>query len=277
MDADINAYPGIFPAGSRMDDLIKQKQNNTAYEFGMRLSGDLPDLGIISEEWDEPDRAAIPPSNQKNETITALYDMSSLALMDFRIRWCRRYLHEEGFPYDKENIFVVWDDESLGFFWWYVSETAPLECGKNYEKLDPLAFLMMYNFAVTGPGYAGKILTHFRRADRLLDQRNLTQSEAISAAREWMLIGETWAEAKFVINHSSATISGEKVAGGRRNSAHATNVRHHDLRQKRFARMKDLVPSLGVENAARQCEAEGLGGWQAIRRQWDRFKKNPDT
>jgi hypothetical protein len=167
MGIDVNAFPGIFPSGSRMDDLLKEKQNNTANELGVRLSGDLPDLGIISEEWDEPDRAAIPPSNQQNETITAPYDMSSLAIMDFRIRWSRGYLSEVGFPYDKENIFVYWDVETFCPFWWYVSETAPLEDNREVEELDPLEFLMLYNFAVTGPGYAGKILTHFRWADRL--------------------------------------------------------------------------------------------------------------
>jgi len=260
-----------------MDELLKKKRNNPSHDSTIQLSGGLPELGIISKEWDGPDKASIHPSNQQNETITAFYDMSSLVLMDFRIRWCRWYLNEVGFPYDKENIVVDWGDESGCPVWWYVSETAVLEEGRKAEEMDPLEFLTMLNFAVTGPAYAGKILTHFRRADNLLDQSNLTQSQAISVAREWMLIGETWAEAKFVINHSRAAISGEKVAGGRRNSAHATNARHHNLRQKRFARMKDLIPSLGVENAARQCEAEGLGGWQAIRRQWDRFKENPDT
>lgn len=56
-----------------------------------------------------------------------------------------------------------------------------------------------------------------------------------------------------------------------------TAAMHGPLREKRFTRMAELIPELGIENAARQCEAEGLGGWQGIKRQWDRFQKKRDT
>ena len=72
-------------------------------------------------------------------------------------------------------------------------------------------------------------------------------------------------------------LRGRKVARGFRSAAEATNRGHKAMRDARFSRMGELAPRLGVENAARQCEAEGLGGWQAIRRQWDRFKEKPDT
>jgi hypothetical protein len=73
-------------------------------------------------------------------------------------------------------------------------------------------------------------------------------------------------------------LTGRPVKRGQKDGAAITNKAHAAMREARFARMKELVPDLGVENAARQCEAEGLGGWQAIRRQWDRYReKNTDT
>jgi len=72
-------------------------------------------------------------------------------------------------------------------------------------------------------------------------------------------------------------LTGRSVKRGQKDGAAITNRAHALKREERFACMRDLVPSLGVENAARQCEAKGLGGWQAIRRQWDRFREKPDT
>lgn len=68
-------------------------------------------------------------------------------------------------------------------------------------------------------------------------------------------------------------LRGMKVAGGARNSAHQTNRKHVPLRNQRLSRMAELVPRLGVDNAARRCEKEGLGGWQGIKQQWNRRKK----
>lgn len=73
-------------------------------------------------------------------------------------------------------------------------------------------------------------------------------------------------------------LTGRPVKLGQRDGAKKTNKAHGAKRQERFARMERLIPEIGVENAARQCEAEGLGGWQGIERQWNRFReKNPDT
>lgn len=77
--------------------------------------------------------------------------------------------------------------------------------------------------------------------------------------------------------HESDAVRGEKVAGGARNSAHATNARHAASREQRFARMRELVPEMGVDAAACQCEVEGLGSWQGIKKQWNRHEKSRDT
>lgn len=275
MEDEICNFPGIFPPGSDSDEAIKNRWKNRDLSFGVGVSGEISDFGII-ERWGEANRAAIHPSHLYIDKVTAHYDFETLALLDFRIRFCRWYLQASGLPYDKEDVIVRFgaNDEPPG--WIYASEAAAGEDGGTL--MNPIELLLMLNFALSGPGYAGKILAHFGRADILLEKSSLTSCEAISLCRELMLIGETWAEAKFFVNHAKAAISGEKVAGGQRNSAHATNIRHVELRERRFARIRELIPTLGaVENAARQCEAEGLGRWDAIVRQWNRHKENPDT
>lgn len=75
----------------------------------------------------------------------------------------------------------------------------------------------------------------------------------------------------------SLALTGKPVKLGQKDAADRTNRQHAPMRERRFARMRALIPSLGVEGAAHQCEVEGLGRWGTIRRQWDRHKQNPDT
>lgn len=72
-------------------------------------------------------------------------------------------------------------------------------------------------------------------------------------------------------------LTGRPVKQGQKEAARQTNARHAKLRERRFARMRELVPPMKVENAARHCEAEGLGSWQAIERQWNRWQEKSDT
>lgn len=106
--------------------------------------------------------------------------------------------------------------------------------------------------------------------------RMLMATEAMGRLREclWWRAGVDPISGE---KREALALTGRPVKRGQRIGAAITNSRHAAMREARLARMRELAPSLGVENAARRCEAEGLGGWQAIRRQWDRFKKNPDT
>jgi hypothetical protein len=72
-------------------------------------------------------------------------------------------------------------------------------------------------------------------------------------------------------------LRGRAVGNGLKDAAAITNARHAPLRERRFARMSELVPKVGVENAARICEAEELGGWQGIVKQWGRWQNKSDT
>ena len=85
-------------------------------------------------------------------------------------------------------------------------------------------------------------------------------------------VGYLWAEYKFRMRVEADAMRGEKVMSGARSAADAINSRHAEIRQRRLARMAELVPSMGVDRAAAQCELEGIGHWQAVKRQWNRAR-----
>lgn len=70
---------------------------------------------------------------------------------------------------------------------------------------------------------------------------------------------------------------GKKVGEGLKDAAAITNARHSLPRERRFARLRELLPSMKLEPAAYQCESEGLGKAGAIIKQWNRHKKKRDT
>lgn len=63
---------------------------------------------------------------------------------------------------------------------------------------------------------------------------------------------------------------GQKISKAQQLGAEMTNSTHAHMRMKRLARMQELVEKLGVSSAAAQCEKEGLGTANAVRRQWYR-------
>ncbi|WP_143542818.1 hypothetical protein [Cereibacter azotoformans] len=207
------AYPGIFSPGSDADQQLTDLANNVVGQrgFGLRVSGELIDFGIVEGTWADEARCALNSAVSETPAVALYFDLATRSLLDRRVRWCRCYLDMCGLPYDREMIVT---DESLEQ-WAYLSEASEDLMGS--EPQDPLDLLSMWNFAFSGPGYAAKFLAHFRRAERILDQPHLTQGEALSLARECMLIGETWAEAKFVINNAKAALSGhaQRKAGER--------------------------------------------------------------
>lgn len=104
------------------------------------------------------------------------------------------------------------------------------------------------------------------------DERAWFDEAVASVAWQTFNAGRHYEVARYKWIESSA-VRGEKVAGGQRNSAHLTNARHEEPREKRFKRMRELMPTVGVKSAAAQCEVEGLGTMGAIKRQWYRHQK----
>lgn len=68
-------------------------------------------------------------------------------------------------------------------------------------------------------------------------------------------------------------VTGKKIKDGVRLSAELTNRQQEAVRKRRFARLKELIPEMGLEAAARQCESEELGDRDAIKRQWNRHRE----
>ena len=121
--------------------------------------------------------------------------------------------------------------------------------------------------------FAREIQFDLQLADRFTED-----NDADKAARFAFAAASRWATMVMKFSWEVDALRGEKVAGGARNSAHQTNSRHRDLRQRRFERMRHhMATGLGVENAANACEAEGLGNAGAIKRQWDRHREKRDT
>lgn len=85
--------------------------------------------------------------------------------------------------------------------------------------------------------------------------------------------GVAWAMAKMKWEWEPSAITGEAVRSGQKAAGAETNKRHVPLREKRFARMRELVPERGVDSAAAACAAEGLGTPDAIKKQWNRHHK----
>lgn len=73
--------------------------------------------------------------------------------------------------------------------------------------------------------------------------------------------------------HLKSVTQATKMAGGRRNSAHQTNLQHAPLREVRFEIMKKLVGTIGVDKAAVECQNAGLGNWEAVKAQWNEWKR----
>jgi hypothetical protein len=106
-----------------------------------------------------------------------------------------------------------------------------------------------------------------------VSKAEIGKGNADQAARYAFIAGIEWARATMKWAWEPDAMRGAKVAGGECNAAHQTNERHAALREKRFARMHELAPQVGVDKAAAQCEIEGLGTRAAIKRQWNRQKK----
>ncbi|WP_394153369.1 hypothetical protein [Loktanella salsilacus] len=73
-------------------------------------------------------------------------------------------------------------------------------------------------------------------------------------------------------SHLSEVTEAQAIAKGRRVAADMVNAQFQGQRQARLEEMRRLVPKLGVNAAARNLEARGFGGWQGIKRQWNRHR-----
>lgn len=93
-----------------------------------------------------------------------------------------------------------------------------------------------------------------------------------------LLFGYLWSEYRLKMRAEKNASTGSKVIAGTKTAAEQTNAAHSSLRTARFRLMEQLVPALGTDKAAVECELQGLGSAQAVKRQWNRFQnKKRDT
>jgi len=106
-----------------------------------------------------------------------------------------------------------------------------------------------------------------------LAKAEIKRGNADEVARWAFKAGEEWQRACFKWNWEPDALRGEKVGAGLRRAAHETNAQHEQMRARRASRMSELVPKIGVDKAAATCAHEGLGTFDAIKRQWLRLRK----
>lgn len=202
-------FPGLFPDGSEPDKALRKRRGTLIEDPLYRIDGDLADFGLIDENISPPWNIA-PSKDWLEGPVARLHDAETLIVVDHRIRFCRYLLDTLKFPYDREDIVVI-DDAG----WAYVSEAEKedLRNGRISNPLDEI--LMISGVPPHSPQwFAAKCLAHVRRADyissKIADHPFKPEYEQ-ALVREWMLFGETWAEARFIVNHGKVTVTGKKI------------------------------------------------------------------
>lgn len=262
---ELESYPGLFEIGSREDDWIKsmRAQSGSDDEKGTTalLGGDLINFGFVSEKYNPPESKAIPSIWIENDRIGNHFDMHTLIEIDWRLRYCRCLLDFLGCPYDRGNVFY---NPRTGQ-WYYESDGDRRE--GFHGPSDPLDFLLRANFALSREWYAAKILAHARRSDFIVREPGQAIapehrfSFEIAMMREWMLFGETWAEAKFVINHSDVAIAklkqndANRLNGQKGGQAAAKRQRYETLNG---LALNELVTFVGLSDREKIARAMRL-------------------
>lgn len=105
-----------------------------------------------------------------------------------------------------------------------------------------------------------KFLCHFRRAEQIVEGPPLDNSQWPSLSREFFLMGELWAEFKFLSEHLQNLVIGQKQkrhldnAVRERTGAYA---KHTPLVLEEMKRL--IADGKTVTNAARIAASRGLG------------------
>jgi hypothetical protein len=218
----LRRFPGVYPLGSEDERQLLECQ----VEGEIKLGGEAIEMGLLEPVLDPFWSATIQTTHLDQEAFCAARDWHALAEVDFRLRWCRWRLDVDGLPWDRGRICVLEFSADDGLVWAYAGDLEPDEHTGPGE--DPLDFVQTLGIWHQPPWYAGKVLAHDRRAV-ILTERAIAGLgvNALGIAREWMLFGETWTEAKFM-HEAPATVTGKKVrrgfANGRGRPANAERI-----------------------------------------------------
>jgi hypothetical protein len=106
-----------------------------------------------------------------------------------------------------------------------------------------------------------------------LTKAEILKGNADEAARWAFDAGKAWRHAWFADVHGDDVRYAVKAEAAR-DRGRATKKRNQAAQMsKRRAIMARLTPKIGVQAAAKRCEAENLGDWRAVKRWWDRSGK----
>ncbi|MBA3446752.1 MAG: hypothetical protein H0T56_03930 [Pseudaminobacter sp.] len=273
---DISEFPGVYHLGSDGEKALlgyRKFQEEDGGQGGfVRNAGPLVRHGLVSQDhrpsWSDP----LSTGAMENDRVAKHHDVETLVEVDKRLRWCRCALDRLMLPYDREPVVVFQNDERRSWGWRYQSELD-----EPSDSQDPLDCVLMRVPSFSTGWFAAKILAHNRRAERIMENETIDQLQMMSLGREFMLFGETWGEAKFIINHSDVTISGQKQAAGRLRGAEMTKAANSKRTRAVLDEMSRLLashPKHGVKWAGVQAHKNGFGSSsEANRKAWHRSKK----
>ena len=273
-------FEGIFPLGSEMERLLLEKrrefhQQDPDNVIKIRLNSDFGDNGIVSNRLPETKNQSLPKEWLNNSKIGEMFDLHTLVEIEFRVRWCRALLSDHNLLDDDQQVWLAEEGKEFSYY----TSDAPEElrgdgCGRSIWDAI-LTHVPWFNSPVW---YAAKILCHFRRAEFAWENKKGDEFLSfMSQAREWMLFGETWTEAKAVVNFGDDALRGKKVIKGAKLGGEmlkaGTNGRTTTVLSEMQALLKTMDPP-NIAQAARIASKKGFGpSFEANKALWHRHKK----
>lgn len=178
-----------------------------------------------------------------------------------------------GFDSEEFNENIKRYNGIFGAAYAHVRDECRLIIDKHQAKHPEDAF---ETYQEDSPHYfAHEILNLLQFADNAIEAGNPDE-----AARRAMGAGILWGMVVVKWEWELDALRGEKVAGGAKNSAHQKNEKHKSLRERRREAIDELIPEIGLDNAARvvalRPELANGADWEALKKQYNRHK-NRDT
>lgn len=246
------SFEGVFELGSIGDKFLAEEREKRNHQdpsriINIQLTSPHIETGIANSRLYDPSRWSIPNSHLEDTEFTNYFDVETLIRIDFQIRFCRSVLSDAGLiGYDQK----IWLHRSLRDFT-YLLEEPSQNLSDFQEKALFYAILSRGDMFHTGVWYAAKFLSHWRRLESLHHEYSSLakrQKYEISAMREAMLMGETWIEAKVVINVGKNADVGRrqnKTLDDNRRASHKNGAERVRVRQDAIRELLHATSNTG--------------------------------
>ena len=276
--AEIYFLPGIFPKGHELDEALSQRWQKDKIEYErisnlVRYSSTLTQAKMLPSSLASSSTMPIPEVWLSNPELTTSLDASTLAEIDFRVRFCRYYLDVLALPWKNTGIIVYRRSDDI--YWLYEHEKEETSSYTGYCSHNSLEWVCSVSLPDYPEWWAAKALQHFRRVESVMvQQESLCFQEALSLAREWTLFGEAYAQARFTRNASEHTLRGIGTKVSAKKGGDARRGSFADLTSCVLSEMQTRIEAgKSVSDAARLVHARGIGtSAEANRKLWGRHK-----